>query len=275
MDEETLALAELYEPPPLVAEYAEDLTPEQWEAVADQAEAIKLGESEDMSLQKGSSSDLPPAGTEFAEDGEFPTEDMDGVTLMKVGGPYFGKGSPPEGDYFTEERLQRIASDTAEIVNELTPPNKIGHSKEQTFARASFPQFADDDMPALGWVSNVRYEAGKILGDLKRVPAKFSRLIDSGAFRKRSVELGRAKSQTTGKDYPQVIRGLAWLGAKAPAIRTLDDVVALYGDVDGLVTVEYAEDMTGTGPHAARKWSNDPEERLAQQLDALTGVRRA
>ena len=62
-----------------------------------------LGEDDPSPDSGQGSEDLPPAVTEFAE-GEFPTEDMDGVTLMKVGGPSFGKGSPKEGDPFASGR---------------------------------------------------------------------------------------------------------------------------------------------------------------------------
>jgi hypothetical protein len=64
--------------------------------------------------------------------------------------------------------------------------------------------------------------------DAKAVPKKFAQLVDAGAYRTRSAELSRITSQVTQKVYDWVVTGLAWLGAKLPAVQTLDDVVALY-----------------------------------------------
>jgi len=64
------------------------------------------------------------------------------------------------------------------------------------------------------------------------VPKGLSSLIDAGAYRTRSVQLRKYTSQKTGRRYDWVVSGLAWLGGKMPAVRTLADVVKLYEDDD-------------------------------------------
>jgi len=173
------------------------------------------------------------------------TQDILGVDLLAAGGPYHGTGSPTGGDFYTDEDLARIAADTSALLasGELRIPVKLGHSKEQKLLRAS--GFTDGEMPAAGWVTNVRAEGNKLRGDLMRVPDKLADLIGSGAFRTRSVELRSITSQQGGGTRGAVVSGLAWLGAKAPAVRSLDDVVALYSDQeeeDGVTIVTYGDD---------------------------------
>jgi hypothetical protein len=174
----------------------------------------------------------------------LPTRDLLGIPLMAVGGPYRGRGSPPEGDFYDEERLRRVAEDSNRVVDEIRPVNKIGHNSGQLLARRS-GFFDEDDQPATGFWRNFRVEGGKLLGDVLGVPKKLADLIEVGAFGRRSVEMKPYESQRGKGRVESPIRYVAWLGAKAPAIKTLDDVVSLYGDDenddDDMVIVEYAE----------------------------------
>jgi hypothetical protein len=156
---------------------------------------------------------------------------------MAAGGPVFGAGSPPEGDYWTEDDLRAMAEAARELADELKPPNKIGHSAgQQLVLNSSIGQPTDGEMPAVGWLDGATFrvepavgaEPAKLLCDIKAVPKKAAGLFESGAWRTRSVELSKVTSQTTGKVYDWVVTGLAWLGAKLPAVRTLDDIIALY-----------------------------------------------
>lgn len=161
------------------------------------------------------------------------TVDIHDVPLLSTGGPYMGNGSPDKGDYFNPEQLQVLASNNQALAHEVRVPIKIGHGRSQKMLRNS--GLFTDEMPAGGWVENIRFRGndGKLIGDLKRVPRKLAELIRVGAFRTRSVELSKVTSQTHGgKEYDSVVTGLALLGAKAPAVRTLDDVWALYSDRD-------------------------------------------
>ncbi len=159
----------------------------------------------------------------------LPTVDLLDVEILSVGGPVHGVGSPPEGDYWTSEQLRGMAEAATELGDELKPPAKIGHKGGD---------------PAVGWLENVRVnEAGdKLLADIRNVPKGLSSLIDAGAYRTRSVELARVTSQKTGRKFDWAVTGLAWLGGKMPAVRTLADVVKLYeGDEADRLFVEIEE----------------------------------
>lgn len=180
----------------------------------------------------------------MANSGDLETVDFDGVDVLAAGGPYFGQGSPPEGDFYTEDDLRGIADNTRRLLaaGELRAPLKLGHGMNQRLARES--GYEDGEMPALGWIENPRVENGRLLTDWKRVPKKLAALIQAGAFRTRSLELRSYVSQKDGGRVGPAIKGLALMGAKSPAVRTLDDVIALYHDEvdEGEVqTLEYGE----------------------------------
>lgn len=191
------------------------------------------------------------AAAEITEnpDGTF---DMLGVELLAAGGPVHGVGSPPEGDYWTLEQLQGMAQAAEELGPEIVPPNKIGHADEQVLVQNSIdageiPTPADGEMPAAGWITNQRVEGAKLVGDIKRVPKIVKDVITMGAYRKRSAELSKVTSQVSGKKYPWVVSGLAWLGGKQPAVKTLGDVVALY-EARANVERVFVTDETIAGP---------------------------
>lgn len=150
---------------------------------------------------------------------ELETVDIEGVEILATGGPVHGVGSPPEGDYWKPEDLRGMADAAAELADEIKAPAKIGHKGGD---------------PAVGWLENVRIndDGSKLLADIRKVPKGLSSLIDAGAYRTRSVELRQLTSQKTGKQYPWVVSGLAWLGGKMPAVKTLADVVKLYESDD-------------------------------------------
>lgn len=199
---------------------------------------------------------------------ELETVDLLGVEILSTGGPVFGKGSPPEGDYWTADDLRGMAEADAELGDEIKPPGKIGHSDAQRLLGLT-----DGEMPAVGWVENVRVsdDGEKLLADFLRVPKKFAELVKSGAYRTRSVELSRVKSQTSGKVYDWVVTGVAWLGGKLPAVKTLDDVVALYEDRGlelelGRVVV-YEQPPDGTVVWQPDGSANALRERLRERLN--------
>ena len=90
-------------------------------------------------------------------------------------------------------------------------------------------QALGDGAPAFGWVDNPRVsEDGKtLLGDLVDVPRRLGEVIGK-AYKQVSVELRKGVTTPSGKTHPTVLSGLALLGAAAPAVKGLDDLVALY-----------------------------------------------
>ena len=178
---------------------------------------------------------------------ELETVDIPAVEILATGGPVFGQGSPVGGDYYTRDQLEEIAAANRELAAELDPPMKIGHSDAQTLLKNSnLPMPTPGEMPAVGWLDGATARViddpdtggAKLVMDARKVPKAFSQLIDVGAYRKRSGEmLGKAlplgevssfTSQASQKTYKWVVTGLAWLGAKLPAVQTLQDVIALY-----------------------------------------------
>lgn len=86
-----------------------------------------------------------------------------------------------------------------------------------------------DGAPAFGWVENPRLAADgrTLLGDLVDVPRRLGEVVGRG-YRNVSVELRKNVRTPSGKTHPTVLSGLALLGAAAPAVKGLDDLVALY-----------------------------------------------
>jgi hypothetical protein len=158
---------------------------------------------------------------------------------------------------------------------------KIGHDGDLNLATGH---------PALGWIENLKLSADKntLIGDLVDVPAKLASIVPR-AFRRRSVEMSLGVTTPSGKKYAAALTGLALLGAKAPAVKGLDDVLSLYASegVPGMAddatrdaviafAVEGATD-TAPVPHApgpggnADLGSTTPDERTADValLDAV------
>lgn len=90
-------------------------------------------------------------------------------------------------------------------------------------------QALGDGAPAFGWVENPRVsDDGKtLLGDLVDVPRRLGEVVGK-AYRDVSVELRKNVRTPSGRTHPTVLSGLALLGAAAPAVKGLDDLVALY-----------------------------------------------
>lgn len=97
---------------------------------------------------------------------------------------------------------------------------KIGHDGDLNMATGH---------PALGWIENLKLSADKstLIGDLVDVPSKLAAIVPR-AFRRRSVEMSLGVTTPSGKKYRAALTGLALLGAKAPAVKGLDDVLSLY-----------------------------------------------
>jgi len=97
---------------------------------------------------------------------------------------------------------------------------KIGHDGDLNLATGQ---------PALGWIENLKASAdgSTLIGDLTNIPSKLAAIIPR-AFRRRSVEMTLNATTPSGKKYRAALTGLALLGAKAPAVKGLDDILSLY-----------------------------------------------
>lgn len=99
---------------------------------------------------------------------------------------------------------------------------KIGHLSGMNTALG-------DGAPAFGWVQNPRMDPDGVtlVGDLVDVPRKLGEIVGK-AYKNVSIEMRRNVKTPSGKTHPAVLSGLALLGASAPAVKGLDDLVSLY-----------------------------------------------
>lgn len=148
------------------------------------------------------------------------TEDILGVQLFAVGTWH--------GVKFDHDDLDAMVKAAQELP--LKRPVVIDHDDSQPLLKRS-------GVPAAGWVENLRRDGDKLLGDLKAVPSKLAALIRAGAYRTRSAEIYRQYIYGD-RVYPLVFKALALLGGRIPEVKTLDDIVALYGAGAECVTFE-------------------------------------
>jgi hypothetical protein len=105
----------------------------------------------------------------------------------------------------------------------LKPKVVAGHDGEQPLAIAS-------GYPALGWPTRLYREGKKLLADLADVPQVVADLIARKAYRRISASWwpdGGKVGIASAAGKP-VLRHVGLLGADLPAIKTLEDVKALY-----------------------------------------------
>lgn len=104
-------------------------------------------------------------------------------------------------------------------------PIKLGHA-------SPLNEELGDGEPAYGWVipTGIRPNAtgaDTLVGDLVGMPAKLAEVAPA-AYRRRSVEIAWGVKTPGGKTYAAALIGLALLGASAPAVKGLADLVKLY-----------------------------------------------
>jgi len=120
------------------------------------------------------------------------------------------------GQEYTKKDLDQIIANSRRA--DIDPPLVVGHGEDQALLSA-------DDLPAAGWLTGLRRVGGKLLASFGDVPRVVAEAIRSRAYGKRSVEL-----------YPDyqglglTLRRVALLGGQIPQVKSLSDVVALYGD---------------------------------------------
>ncbi|QKY79772.1 scaffolding protein [Arthrobacter phage Bumble] len=136
-----------------------------------------------------------------------------GVELLKAGDWKGLKGRA----LVTKQMLSDIVSAYAD--KEIDRPViKLGHID---------PRF--DGQPAAGWVTNPRLseDGNTLLGDLADMPSRLAAIVPT-AYRRRSVEYKRDVTTPSGRTYSASLTGLALLGAQAPAVKGLEDILDVY-----------------------------------------------
>lgn len=153
---------------------------------------------------------------------ELQTKDIAGVELLAVG-RWKGHNCPKDGCEFTQKMLDQLVTAYDATKDALQAPVKLGHNDDQALLQA-------DGLPAAGWVTNLRRDGDKLLGDLEKVPSQIADLMTAGAYRTRSAEL-MPNLDVAGETYPLVFTGLALLGEDLPAVQSLADITALYNSL--------------------------------------------
>lgn len=117
-------------------------------------------------------------------------------------------------------------------------PVKLGHA-------SSLNDQLGDGAPAYGWVVPTRIGTNAsgletLYGDLVGMPSKLAAVAPT-AYRRRSVEIAWGVTTPGGKKYAAALVGIALLGASAPAVKGLADVMSLYSTepaVDRVTAIE-------------------------------------
>lgn len=136
----------------------------------------------------------------------------------------------------TDEMLARCVDDTNALIEmgHLRPPTKIGHGGDQDKWAGLFPK---GGAPATGRIEKLSREGRKVYFQVKAVSSKFADLVASGAYGPVSAELVENWTDPlTKKTYPLIVKALAWLGDKMPAV-PLHEILGLSFDEGKPLTV--------------------------------------
>lgn len=162
------------------------------------------------------------------------------------------------GDYgprgaFTEDDLERIAGDYDPARHEA--PVTLDHEQAG---------------PAHGWVSGLRRIGDRLLARLSRISPSLGEALQSGAFRKRSIELYR-KFPETGRSY---LKAVSFLGAAPPVVKGLRDPI--FSSDPEVETVSFTEDLrdfrTAARDELIRRGCWKPEWEQAGLLDVFSAL---
>lgn len=157
-----------------------------------------------------------------------------GVELLEVGQEW--ETSTGVFDFDMEDLQSCITSQEDPALR--TPVVKLGHVD---------PRF--DGQPSLGRIENLRLENNDqtLVGDFVGVPLWLAKVMYS-AFPRRSIEGQFNFTTRTGNTWQMVLTGVALLGDAYPAIDTLEDIQALWGEVvPPLYPVEDVPEIVASG----------------------------
>lgn len=163
---------------------------------------------------------------------------------------------------FTPEDLQScIASQDDPALR--TPVVKLGHVD---------PRF--DGQPSLGRIENLRLTNNNqtLVGDFVAMPLWLAKVLYT-AYPRRSIEGQFSYTTRTGNTWQMVLTGVALLGDAYPAIDTLEDIQALWGETTPpLYPVEDVQEIAASGSFfRARKVDDMPNWLRKNGVAAATG----
>lgn len=180
------------------------------------------------------------------------------VELLEVGTDW--ATSTGTFDFDMEDLKSCIASQDDPAVR--TPVVKLGHID---------PRF--DGQPAIGRIENLRLTNNDqtLVGDLVAMPLWLAKVMYT-AYPRRSIEGNLDVTTRTGNTWDMVLTGVALLGTSYPAIDTLEDIQALWGEnPPPLYTMEETEPAIAAGAFRSRKV--DMKTRRNKNVDAGAEVK--
>jgi hypothetical protein len=140
--------------------------------------------------------------------------------MSKLNGQWieaFRAGSYGEKGTYTEADIDKIVASYNPANHEA--PVVLGHPK--------------DNAPAYGWVEAAKRVGATLMLKLKQVQPAFEQLVESGAFKKRSISL------YSGADGALSLRHVGFLGAMPPHVKGLKDIALCEFDDKGKAQHEF------------------------------------
>lgn len=150
---------------------------------------------------------------------------------------------------FARADLEGIVAAYNETAADVPPRNQLGHDAKQRMAKLLFADDVDglDGFPNLGRPEKPRVnEDGRLVVDLRGVPAKAAEWIKAGVYPGRSMGL-RRNVKVGDKVYEWLLDHVAILGDQRPAVDGLAPTVILSALEEGaLVVFSAGVDEAGT-----------------------------
>lgn len=200
------------------------------------------------------------------EGDELATENLYGVEILAAGTWRSMEGRTAT---LTVADLREAASNFVLLKDRVKPFLKAGHMNDVDHVKMT-------GMPALGWMENVRVKGNRLLADFTNVPRKIGQLIRAKAYRRISAELVRDWTDPSdGRKYGIVLRAAGMLGATAPAINVLKDILGNYAaqhrDVENTsIAFEPALVFSLAEPVTEGEIDMEDLKKLQEQVAALT-----
>ncbi len=147
----------------------------------------------------------------FMEDNEVLFGSVKGMEIFSTGKHTASNGTVVNISMDDLKEIKDFSNELAEN-GEHHAPIKIGHKKDTK------------GLPALGWAEKFYIKGEKLVADVVDIPNKLVNAINHNSWRKRSMELYPNFMQS-GK---RAVKAIALLGAEAPSLKGLNDIVAQY-----------------------------------------------
>jgi hypothetical protein len=154
------------------------------------------------------------------DESKMQTEDIDNVEILKPGVFVDSVGKQVR---VTAKDVREMVANVS-LMPHIRPRFKLSHLDDKTHKVVT-------SLFAFGWLKNIRLVGDTIVTDIKKVPKKVAALIRKGSLRDISAEFWpKYYDSVTKKVVPNVLTAAGVLGSQVPAVKTLDDMIALFSE---------------------------------------------